>query len=125
MAYAAKGVKVSVSDLPWNGRHNALPKEVTSALERGITFSILDVRTHPEFAARHIPGAMLAPIDTLPEELDTIARDVDWMVVCEHGIRSRAATEFLIQNGYDRVCNMVGGMAQWPGPVEHGIQADH
>ena len=117
MTYSAKGEKVSVNELPWKGRPNVLPEDVAGALEQGLCFSVLDVRTHPEFAACHIPGAMLVPIDTLPEEMDTIGRDTDWVVVCEHGIRSRSATEYLRQNGYERVCNMVGGMANWPGPV--------
>lgn len=110
-----------MNELPWTGQENVLPEQVKEALNEGREFRILDVRTHPEFAAYHIPGAMLAPIDTLPDELETIEPGVDWVVVCEHGIRSRAATEFLRQAGYDRVCNMVGGMSRWPGPLETGM----
>jgi rhodanese-related sulfurtransferase len=121
LTYAGLGVKVSVNEVPWFGQENVPPEQVHEALTQGRAFRILDVRTHPEFAAYHIPGAMLAPIDTLAEELDTIDHDTDWVVVCEHGIRSRAATEFLRQAGYDRVCNMLGGMSRWPGPVETGF----
>jgi rhodanese-related sulfurtransferase len=121
LACAAQGEKVNLNQLSWEGRADAAPDEVDAALKDGRAFRILDVRTHPEFAAYHIPGALLAPIDTLPQELDSIARDVDWIVVCEHGIRSRAATEYLRQNGYDRVCNMLGGMSRWPGATTTGM----
>ena len=103
---------------------DASPDEVEQAFREGAPFRVLDVRTHPEFAAYHIPGAMLAPIDTLPDELEFIDRGIDWIVVCEHGVRSRAATGYLRQNGFDRVCNMVGGMSRWPGLVERGLLAD-
>ncbi|HEY3414833.1 MAG TPA: rhodanese-like domain-containing protein [Armatimonadota bacterium] len=116
---------VSVNELPWKDRLDASPEEVERAFREGARFRVLDVRTHPEFAAYHIPGAMQAPIDTLPDELEFIDRETDWIVVCEHGVRSRAATGYLRQNGFDRVCNMVGGMARWRGAIERGAPADH
>lgn len=112
---------VSVIEIPWKGRLDASPVEVEQALRDGAPFRVLDVRTHPEYAAYHIPGAMLAPIDTLPEEIEHIDRDAEWIVVCEHGIRSRAAAEYLRQNGFQKVCNMVGGMCRWPGVIERGL----
>ena len=73
-----------------------------------------------EYKAYHIPGAVLAPIDTLPEVIDELDKDATWVVVCEHGVRSKAAHAFLTMQGFHHVINMVGGMCRWSGEVERG-----
>jgi rhodanese-related sulfurtransferase len=105
---------------PWTGRRDALPEEVNQALAEGQDFEVLDVRTEPEYRAYHIPGARLVPMDNLGGALNDLDPDTNWVVVCEHGIRSRAAAQWLAQQGFESVANMVGGMASWPGPVEKG-----
>lgn len=106
--------------LPWAGRENALPEEVRQALALGADFKVLDVRTAAEYAAHHIPGAVLIPVNELAKRCNEVDPALNWMVVCEHGVRSRAAQGHLLSRGYPNVCNMVGGMANYPGPVERG-----
>lgn len=105
---------------PWVGRHQALPEEVRQALATDAPVRVLDVRTPAEFAARHIPNAMLVPLSDLPERSGMLDGEAAWVVVCQHGIRSSAATAWLLENGFPNACNMVGGMAHWDGPVETG-----
>jgi rhodanese-related sulfurtransferase len=109
-----------LDDLPWAGRRDALPEEVAQAREEKMDFKILDVRTREEYRVHHIPGAKLVPMDDLPGQMQRLDPEAAWVVVCEHGIRSRAVTEFLAQQEFENVTNMVGGMASWPGPVEQG-----
>lgn len=109
-----------MTTLPWSGRQEALPEEVRQALGLGADFRVLDVRTAAEYAAHHIPGAVLIPTHELAHRAAELDPETNWIVVCEHGIRSRAATSYLLQNGFPNVCNMVGGMSRYPGPVEKG-----
>lgn len=101
-------------------QHDALPEQVEQALGLHDSIVVLDVRTDPEYIARHIPGAMPIPIDTLPGALEDIDPEVHYVVVCEHGVRSRAASEYLRSQGFRHITNMVGGMSRWTGPTERG-----
>jgi rhodanese-related sulfurtransferase len=74
---------------------------------------ILDVRTPLEHARHRLAGSLLVPIQQLAQRLDDLDADADWLVYCEHGIRSRAACAFLSERGFQRVHNLLGGIAQW------------
>ena len=86
---------------------------------------IIDVRTPGEFdRLGHIPGAWLIPVDLVasaPAILPEVARPV--IVYCEHGVRSRAASQLLADAGVANVLNLAGGLAYWTGPREFGAGA--
>jgi len=74
--------------------------------------TILDVREVDEFQAAHIDGALNAPLSTLEngyEQLDVSKR---YYVICQGGMRSERACQFLETKGFD-VVNVEGGMNQW------------
>jgi sulfur-carrier protein adenylyltransferase/sulfurtransferase len=100
-----------------------LPDELDERLRAGAPPLILDVRTRPEYTARHIPGALLIPVDELAARQGELDPDDEIVVVCEHGIRSAAAVEFLRRAGFEQVRNMRRGMAAWTGEVERGDAA--
>ncbi len=74
---------------------------------------ILDVREPDEFAAGHIPGATLIPLDSLPNRLNDIPRDQPVVIVCRSGNRSGQAQRYLQEQGFTNVRNMLGGMLDW------------
>jgi rhodanese-related sulfurtransferase len=84
---------------------------------------IVDVRQPEEYAARHIPGAVLAPHTDIEVYLADLPRDKDLFVHCEVGQRSRYACEHLEAAGFTRLFNVVPGMSRWTGPVEKGLPA--
>jgi NADPH-dependent 2,4-dienoyl-CoA reductase/sulfur reductase-like enzyme/rhodanese-related sulfurtransferase len=69
---------------------------------------IVDVRTAEEFAAGHIPGAILIPVDELRNRIGEIARDRQIAVYCQVGQRGYLATRILRQKGLNAV-NIGGG----------------
>lgn len=83
---------------------------------------VVDVRTPGEHAQLgHIPNAMLIPLDLIasaPAVLPDGVRTV--LVYCEHGVRSRAASDLLAAAGVGEVLNLAGGLAPWRGPREFG-----
>jgi tellurite methyltransferase len=89
----------------------------------GVT--VIDVRTPREYEQLgHIPGALLIPVDLIasaPAVLDPATERV--LVYCEHGVRSRAASEILATAGIPEVLNLAGGMEPWRGPREFGAGA--
>ena len=108
-----------MTEYPWGGRSDALPEQVNVALAAGMPVTVLDVRTPAEYATRHIPGAASVPMDTLPNAIQDLDPDTTYIVVCEHGVRSKACTAWLMQQGL-KVVNMVGGMSSYRGLTEAG-----
>ncbi|MDO4740691.1 MAG: rhodanese-like domain-containing protein [Eubacteriales bacterium] len=81
-------------------------------------YIILDVRTEEEFAAGHIPGAVLLPNETIgdepPEELPDKEQLI--LVYCRSGNRSKQASEKLVGLGYRNIVEF-GGINSWPGEI--------
>ena len=81
---------------------------------------IVDVRTLPEWLGGHIPGARHIPLDELTARYQELDPEAETLVICQHGIRSAAAGQWLAAAGFDRVINVRHGMSRWDGPVEAG-----
>ncbi len=95
--------------------------ELEQWLAEGRPCTILDVRTEPEWTARHIPGATLVPLHELEARLDEVLDLPGPLVVhCEHGVRSVSAAHFLAARGRGDVFNVTEGLCAWRGPVESG-----
>ncbi len=74
---------------------------------------LLDVREPWEHDAVHIADTLLIPMNEVPRRLDEIPTDKTVIVYCRSGNRSGQITNFLRQQGYERVHNMRGGMIAW------------
>jgi len=84
--------------------------------------TVIDVRTPGEYAQLgHIPGSWLLPVD-LAASAPAILADTDApiLVYCEHGVRSRHASDVIATAGFTQVLNLAGGLASWRGPREFG-----
>ena len=96
-------------------------QEALQLLDAG-TATVIDVRTPGEYERLgHIPGAWLLPVDLMASAPAVLpAEHGPVLVYCEHGVRSRAASELLSEAGIDEVLNLAGGLAGWRGPREFG-----
>ena len=74
--------------------------------------TILDVREVDEFQEGHIEGALNAPLSTLDKEYEQLDSSKRYYVICQGGMRSERACQFLEAEGFD-VINVEGGMNQW------------
>jgi rhodanese-related sulfurtransferase len=74
---------------------------------------IIDVRTPEEYAAGHVPGSKLLPL----QEIDTWYSNLDpnkkYLMVCRSGNRSGQASDYLAGKGFTHIVNMAGGMNNW------------
>lgn len=74
---------------------------------------LLDVREPDEWSAGHAPGAHHLPMMEVPGRLAEIPTDGEVVVVCRSGGRSGQVVAYLMNNGWDNVRNLVGGMQDW------------
>ena len=75
----------------------------------------LDVRTPKEYAAGHLEGALLIPVQVLQtriHELDPY-RGQEVLIYCATGNRSTVAAKILIDSGFSRIYNLRHGITDW------------
>ena len=94
--------------------HKITASEAKAMMDQG-SVTVVDVRREDEYAAGHIPGSILVPNegirDTQPEELPDL--DAVLLIYCRTGVRSRQASDKLVEIGYQNVYDF-GGIADWP-----------
>lgn len=74
---------------------------------------VLDVRTPQETQAEGtIAGALLIPLDQLPQRLQEVPADREIVAVCKRGMRSFNAAQLLRGAGRSAL-SLAGGMDQW------------
>lgn len=74
----------------------------------------VDVRNPPELNEGYAPNAVNIPLPELKQRLGELAKDKDLLIYCRSGRRSDAATRILMEQGYDRVYNVLGGYLAYP-----------
>ncbi len=78
-------------------------------------FILLDVRTPAEYAAGHIEGAVNVDYEAADfrDRVDKLERVKTYLVYCQTGVRSAAASEVMVEFGFHYVENMLGGITEW------------
>ena len=74
---------------------------------------ILDVRTQAEYDDGHIEGAVLIPVQELPDRLDELDKNDELLVYCRTGNRSVTAVEILEEAGFTKIYHMDEGISTW------------
>ena len=94
------------------------PKELKTRLDKGDALVLVDVREEWEYSLAKLDGSILIPLGTLPQSLARLSRDSEIIAICHHGMRSADATNFLLQQGFPNVKNLVGGIDAWSTQVD-------
>jgi len=97
------------------------PKELKTRLDKGDQLVLLDVREDWEYSLAKIDGSILVPLGTLPQSLTRLNRESEIIAICHHGMRSADATNFLLQQGFSNVKNLVGGIDAWSTQVDGAV----
>ncbi len=95
------------------------PQELKNHLELAETDPVLlDVREPWEYERCHLPKTTLVPMRQIPRVLHDLNPDQEIVVICHHGIRSRAVAGFLTRHNFARVINLSTGMDGWAKEVD-------
>jgi rhodanese-related sulfurtransferase len=82
-------------------------------IESNPNLVILDVRTQAEYDSGHIQNATLIPVTELANRLGELDTEKEILVYCKAGGRSATASQILVDNGFSKVYNMLGGITAW------------
>ncbi|WP_343208215.1 rhodanese-like domain-containing protein [Anaerolentibacter hominis] len=95
--------------------HSIDAKKAKEMMDADSSVVVVDVRTPEEFAEKHIEGAINIPLQTIEDTQPELLPDLDATILihCRTGIRSRQASDKLVEIGYQNIYDF-GGIADWP-----------
>ncbi|OKL36234.1 rhodanese-like domain-containing protein [Domibacillus mangrovi] len=91
-------------------------EEVRQKVENGEKIELIDVREDAEVAEGMIPQAEHIVMGTIPDNLDRLDKETEYIIICRSGKRSENVSRYLIENGY-KATNMTGGMLEYTGEI--------
>lgn len=78
-------------------------------------YQLIDVRTPEEYEEEHLPGARLVPLNSLMEGEGNLDPALPAIVYCRSGGRSKAATQWMINQGFREVYDISSNISDWLG----------
>ena len=101
---SAPAVRAGIQSIDWE-----------KAIEMNANGAIyVDVRNPPELNQGFAPYAVNIPLGELKQRFGELPKDKDLLVYCRSGRRSEAAVKFLMDQGYTRAYNVLGGFLAYP-----------
>ncbi|BDH61261.1 hypothetical protein MTP04_13910 [Lysinibacillus sp. PLM2] len=91
--------------------------EVVNLLDANEDLNIIDVREDFEVENGMIPGSVHIPLGSIPEKVSELDPSKEYILVCQGGVRSANACEYLEAQGFN-VTNLEGGMMSYDGELE-------
>lgn len=85
--------------------------ELLSRMNNGEMITLLDVREEIEFHTYNIGGKNI-PVGKLSKNIGNLGYNKadEIIVICKVGLRSETARSILVENGYQQVRNLTGGL---------------
>lgn len=87
--------------------------ELAELLKNKTNVCLIDVREPEEHALTSISGSQLVPLATVPEQASQWSTDQEIYLHCKAGGRSARAAQYLMDQGFSHVTNVIGGMDAW------------
>tara|TARA_B110000196_G_C20841237_1_gene518368 strand:+ start:276 stop:602 length:327 start_codon:yes stop_codon:yes gene_type:complete len=76
-------------------------------------FTIIDVRELSEIAICKIKNAIHIPMMEIPNKINDLNKNKEFIIQCKSGSRSARVCEFLAHQGFINVKNLKGGILEW------------
>lgn len=93
-------------------------EELKQMLDSKEDFQLIDVREPFEAEVADIGGDKI-PMNTVPDNIDKIAKDKPVVIYCRSGKRSGNVCSYLEQNhGFTNLYNLDGGILAWADEID-------
>jgi adenylyltransferase/sulfurtransferase len=101
--------------------NNISPLELKEMLMNEVGIKVIDVREKWEHNIARMNGTELVPMNTFTEHYKNLDMTRKIVVFCHHGSRSYSVCQFMIQNGFENVYNLEGGINAWSLQIDNSI----
>lgn len=116
---SATGFKIDNPNAPPKVKSMSV-QELDALRKAGKPHLLLDVRTTQEREIAALDGSVLLD-EEMRDDLEELDRSTTLVLMCHHGVRSRAAAEHCLRMGFVDVWNVEGGIDAWSKLVDRNI----
>ncbi len=97
-------------------------QELNERKENGETFFLLDVRDYHEYLVSNLDGHHI-PYHELESRLEELTdyKKSEVIVMCRSGNTSQDACKMLLDNGFEEVISLQGGMKRWAKEIDPSL----
>ena len=93
--------------------------ELKQKIDNGEDIVIVDCREEAEWNEGRLPGAILIPLSEFQTRYSELKEDAEIIMQCRSGKRSLTACQILLENDYEDMANLEGGILDW---ASHGFE---
>jgi rhodanese-related sulfurtransferase len=97
------------------------PSEFLRRCDSGELWQLLDVREAWEIEIASIEQTIDIPMAEIPSRVAELDASLPVAVVCHSGGRSAQVANYLVQSGFERVANIVGGIDAWSLQIDDSV----
>ena len=97
------------------------PTDLKKKLDSKEDIFLLDVREPWEFSLAAIKGSENFPSGEVVDRQQEFVFEEEIVVICHHGERSQTAAQELVESGFKKVHNLVGGIDAWSQVIDPTI----
>ena len=95
--------------------------ELQQQLDNGASPIIIDVREDFELEISKIEGSLHIPMNQIPNRLNELNPENDYVIICRTGVRSLQICEFLSNQNFRSIANLSGGINEWAKKVDSSL----
>ena len=91
-------------------------EQLKNKLEQSFDGLLIDVRESWEHSATNIASARHIPMGEIPDfvpDLQNMGTEQELLIICKSGGRSARVMDYLSDQGFSNVYNVIGGMDAW------------
>lgn len=114
--FSGCGAKETSSSDQGSAYQDIRAEELKAMIDGKEDIILLDVREQYEFDDGHIAGSILIPTGQISRRINELDKNKTIVVICASGSRSAQVARYLVDNGFTKVKNLVGGIMSWPYP---------
>ncbi len=97
------------------------PPALKEKLDRGDDVCLVDVRESWEHSLAALPGSQHIPLPEIADRVQELLFEEEIVVYCHFGERSVRAAEVLLESGFKKVYNLVGGIDAWAQVIDPSL----
>ena len=95
--------------------------ELQTLLKNGSAPIIIDVREEFELEISKIDGAIHIPMNQVPKRIDELNPEKNYVIMCRTGVRSSQICEFLSNQNFRSIANLIGGINEWAKQIDPSL----